>query len=220
MLSNSDNMLSCDNMCSKHIDVLTDLESKTIVALAEKGPMSGYDFHLGGKRDRGSRKALMSSGYWLKVKEHLGPEGLGFIERVNLRRYKAYDQRGRRKDLYWLTEEGIMSALLNHANLKRLRQNVKLVCGENEILQAFLDLAEVIGVDKMRRIVNLSKQYKIEAQMPDLLIVAPQTMIDNEKQFRAFVKVMKKYPKLSEIYKIKARCARSQLKRIEGYLET
>ena len=94
---------------------LTELEKKVILTLAQRGPMSGYDFHLGGKRKRGNRKALMSSGYWQKIKASLGPEGKGLIDRVHVKRTKSRneprDERGRRKDLYWLTFKGLILAL-------------------------------------------------------------------------------------------------------------
>ena len=217
MLSNSDNMLGCDYMCSKYIETLSELEKVVIVALAEKGPMTGYDFHLGGKRQRGSRKAIMSSGYWLKVREHLGAD-LGFIKRVNLRRHKANDRRGRRKDLYWLTEEGIISAALNHASLRRLRQNTRRVYGKTENYEAFYDMAEIVGATKLKGIVEISKQYKTQAQMPDYLVVAPSMLVDNGIQLKTVAECIKKYPNVKKVYENRSQRARAELEKIEGYL--
>ena len=110
-------MLTGDNMDAKHTDAeyitqLTELERRLILTLAKKGPMSGYDFHLGGKRVRGSREALMSSGYWVRIKKHMGPEDLDLIQVVKLRG-RCEGGSKRRRDLYWLTLKGIMLGFLN-----------------------------------------------------------------------------------------------------------
>jgi hypothetical protein len=79
ILSNTNNILNSDNMTTEHIESeqipqLTQLQRKVVLNLADKGFMSGYDFHLAGKRERGSRKAIMSSGYWEKTKRIRKPK--------------------------------------------------------------------------------------------------------------------------------------------------
>jgi len=107
MLSNSDNMLSSDNMAIKYM--LTKIEQETITKLALEGPQSGYDFDLGGKRQRGKRKALMSSGWWPKVRNKLCE--LSLIKPLTLKGKHSNDERGRRKDLYSLTFNGLIYSL-------------------------------------------------------------------------------------------------------------
>jgi len=144
MLSTTDNILTGEHMGSEHIGV-SELERKVIITLAEKGPMSGYDFHLGGKRKRGHREALMSSSYWLKVLAHLGPNGLSFIKLVKLPRYYSTDKRGRRKDLYWLTEKGLLFALNYDVNTKWLLKNIERVYPDIPLLCFIVEMKEVLG---------------------------------------------------------------------------
>lgn len=92
---------------------LTNLERKVISVLAERGPQSGYDFHLAGRRKRGSRKAIMSSGYWLTVKKSLGPEGKKLIHAIihRGRPPKVNYGVGRRRQPYGLTFYGLLYAI-------------------------------------------------------------------------------------------------------------
>ena len=131
---------------------LTDLEKRVILALAEKGPMSGYDFHLGGRRQRGNRRALMSSGYWLKIKRSLGPENKNFIEHIRLKRTNSTDERGRRKDLYWLTGLGFWQAITLGASIETLFSNAQQVDKEGTEFNDYLrDIISEIGEQEFRK---------------------------------------------------------------------
>lgn len=164
-----------------------------------------------------------------KTKENLTPKGhykstyiafqslekKGLIQKQGVKTYRNQEY-----STYWLTEEGILSAVLNHASLRRLRLNTRRVHGKTENYEAFFDMVEVVGATKMRGIVELSKQYKTQAQMPDYLVVAPHTLVDNEKQLKAFAQCIKKYPNVKKIYEIKSKRARAKLKKIEEYMRT
>jgi len=106
------------------MQTLTDKEIETLLTIIRKGPRTGYDLHLGGQRIRGTRKAIMSSAYWLKVKKSLGPEGKQLIklvpEQAKKKHSKYSDERGRRKDVYDLTHKGLTVALGAIENLHDL----------------------------------------------------------------------------------------------------
>lgn len=87
---------------------LTELEGKILRELANRGSLCGYDFHLGGQRFRGNREAICSSRSWLIARKSLLDKKL--IRRISLRSVRGYDRRGRRKDVYCLTLEGLIFA--------------------------------------------------------------------------------------------------------------
>ncbi len=87
---------------------LTEIERKILKELANRGPLCGYDFHLGGQKFRGNREAICSSRSWLTVRKSLLDKKL--IRPIPLRSVRHYDRRGRRKDVYCLTLEGLILA--------------------------------------------------------------------------------------------------------------
>lgn len=87
---------------------LTELEGKILKELANRGPLCGYDFHLGGQKFRGNREAICSSRSWLIVRKSLLDKKL--IRPISLRSVRHYDRKGRRKDVYCLTLEGLIFA--------------------------------------------------------------------------------------------------------------
>jgi len=94
---------------------LSDRERKLIVALAELGPLSGYDIH--------TRLKLFSNAHWVRVKANLGPEGAGFIREL--------EPEGRAKP-YWLSPAGVLSALELGADPHRLEVIINTVYGGEE----------------------------------------------------------------------------------------
>jgi len=170
---------------------LTELEKKVILTLSERGPMSGYDFHLGGKRQRGPRKALMSSGSWNEIKKSLGPKGLRLIEPVKLRGSYSEDERGRRKDLYWLTVDGIFLALAYGANPEVLREHYQKVYGSDEYISFLFDLAKNLADDtkakafpRIYAMFDKTKGGKLELRGIPLSL----------EEAEIFVKIIRKYP--------------------------
>jgi hypothetical protein len=107
---------------------LTNLEIKVLRELAYKGPLSGYDFHLGGHKWRSNREAICSSRSWLIVRKRLLDKKL--IRSISLRKTRSNDNRGRRKDLYCLTLRGLI--LLSYFRLIPLGDVVK-AAGKNKL---------------------------------------------------------------------------------------
>ncbi len=153
-------MLAGDNMAgddvagehvlSEYMPVLSPSEWRVLKVLAENGPLSGYDFHLGGKRVRGSRRALMSSGYWIKVLKKLGPEGYGLIQPVELRGRPREGAVKRRKRLFWLSDRGLALVLAENVNPKVVLGHVERVYGENSLQALFVKLRAFLGVEVYR----------------------------------------------------------------------
>jgi hypothetical protein len=128
------------------MQTLTDKEIETLLTIANKGPITGYDLHLGGKRKRGNRKAIISSAHWLKVKKSLGPEEKNLIRLVPKQAKKKYssrkykDNRGRRKDVYdltllgWIVVSGEVNLGIYHISrmIEVFEEDIPLIFGEWE----------------------------------------------------------------------------------------
>ena len=85
---------------------LSKIESETLVLLANRGPLSGYDLHSKKKKNGSGEDAdtnIMSDVYWLKVKKKL----------VLYNMIKEYPEKGRRKP-YVLAEDGFDYILRLH----------------------------------------------------------------------------------------------------------
>ena len=162
---------------------LTDLQRKTIETLAKNGPMCGYDFHLGGKKTRGHRKAIMSSGWWLKIRKNLGSEGKKLIVRTYPKRISSSDQRGRRKDLYWLTEEGVVIALSLGVDPNLLLNHMRKYLQKIGDLEIIIECARIFGPRVTRNIYVAIKKGEVP-QLPR-----------NERKLKKFFKLLMKYPK-------------------------
>ena len=156
MLSNTDNILYREHIGSDNM-VLTEIEKRVLVELAEKGPLSGYDFHLGGRRQRGERKAMMSSSHWIKVQKNLLDGGLIQLWLRKGKGTKIEDERGRRKDLYFLTEGGAIAAICYGANTSILAQNTKYFKNneERDEVKVWIDECKQLGVERMRALYEI-----------------------------------------------------------------
>jgi len=145
ILSNDDNILSGEYMATEYIPQISEIEREVVITLAEYGPKSGYDFHLGGQKQRGNRKALMSSGHWFTVRKHLGSSGENLLANVKPKGRLPKDNLGRRKNLLWLTSKGVIYALRLNVNLKRLLENTKKVYPNSSFLHVIIKLKQVLG---------------------------------------------------------------------------
>jgi hypothetical protein len=180
-------------MNKKYKTELSGMEVKTLLTLAKCGPLSGYDFHLGGKPQRGERKALMASSTWEEVKKHLGPQGLNLIQRVETRGRPKANRLGRRKKLWWLTEEGILQALTYGANSKKLKTYTKKIYGLNEDYSLLFEIIEKFP-KKFREVYsNLIRFEKGGLKLTAMPIT--------NSEIEDFLKVLMKYPTYRSILK-------------------
>lgn len=187
---------------SKHIPHLTEIERIVILTLAQNGPMSGYDFHLGGKRKRGSRKAIMSSGYWIRAKKKLGLEGLNLIQSIKTHG-RPKSGSGRRKKLYWLTEEGIRASLVEGANPESLLKNVKKYFPKNndtEYRYCFLELSQIPVMRKflqkifLREIIEGPAMLDKLSYLQDFTVAKELELNAKSPETKRIIKILKKYP--------------------------
>lgn len=209
---------------SKHIGSeymeLTELEQKVILKFAEEGLLSGYDFHLAGKRVRGTRKALMSSGYWPKVKKHLIDEGLIVHKKIKGRSSgseSGKDKRGRRKDLHWLTEKGLVVAILHGANLNLLLNHVRKAYPNNEENALLVELTGVIGKKLLRTAYSVMQTNEVDLQMILGLVVTTAFSLSKEqtsKMLSDIDMVLRKYPSYHIMFKSKIKNSVNELKKL------
>lgn len=183
---------------------LSDLEKRTILTLAEKGPMSGYDFHLAGKRRRGNREALMSSSSWNKIKEHLA-QNLKLIEPIEQRGLHSNDQRGRRRDLYWLTDQGSMYALVHDVSPARMLYWTRKLKPERIEFIAFMEIIQVAqwttqDVSKFWVLYKAIKEKKFDLALVLFTYLQNKTALTDKKKMRKslkkLAKVVKRHPKV------------------------
>lgn len=183
IVSKSDNILSCniiaiENIGSENME-LTELEGKVLVDLAEKGPLSGYDFHLGGKRERAGRKALMASSHWLKVKESLSDKNLIVLTTTKGRGSLSSDERGRRKDVYWLTEDGALTALTLGASPSLLARYTKYSVNRERI-DRWVKICKLIGPERTRALKILVMSRDLSPSVEKILLrKVPQMMAES-----------------------------------------
>jgi hypothetical protein len=79
-------------------DKLTELEEQTLVLMANKGPLTGYDLHSKKRGDGSGEDAetnIMSDPYWIKLHKRL----------LAMKLIEKYPEKGRRKP-YHLSEDG------------------------------------------------------------------------------------------------------------------
>jgi hypothetical protein len=224
MFSNSHYVLSSEYMPSEYIYNLSPLEKKVIIILAEQGPKCGYDFHLRGKKERRQRKAIMSSSHWENIKPHLGPSGLNLISSVNLRRFSSEDERGKRKDLLWLTQKGLLLAMNYGVNNNLLLQNLERVYPQDQNLHFIIEFKHVIGQKAYNLAIN--ELFALPDFSTDSLLKRLPTMLmvngllkarglspngDPVKLKKQSEAVMRKYPEIYEIYEQFKRKTRSDI---------
>jgi hypothetical protein len=204
MLSNSDNMLNGEYMPSDNIPLLSELEKKVILKLAENGPMCGYDFHLGGKRKRASRQAMMSSGSWDNIRQTLGPHGENLIDNIRPKGEVSHDERGRRKDLVWLTPEGVIFMLSNtDVDTSILLKNVRKVYPGNAALSLAVEIAQMAGKD-ITRTSYLFKTCQYDKLDPSALfsmISKNRDKKERTKLARRLIQLLTKYPQYRKHFK-------------------
>jgi len=196
MLSNTENILTCEYIGSEYME-LTEIEKKVIMELAKKGALSGYDFHLGGHRQRGVREALLSSSYWEKIKKELGHEGKQLITPIELKRHYSEDGRGRRRDLYWLSHDGIVLSILEGASTSMLLKYTKEYYPEREDIHVVIELSQIAGKEELATAFLLSRMKNEKIDLSKILISVGHTF-DRKKAYakaRAMKSVLKKYPK-------------------------
>ena len=187
---------------TKQVDIkgfaLSGVEQEIILVLAGNGPMSGYDFHVGGKRIRKayhtggdiSKKAIVSSGHWLEVKKRLLK--LGLIQSVK----KETEIGGRRKDLYWLTDDGVTMAIVLGANILKLKSIHKQTRKLNDDVKILYDFAKFLPRETVAIIHSLNMAYKEGGpeRVFGQIVIELRGLVISDKEREMVLEVIKKYP--------------------------
>lgn len=182
--NNKDNIDKIGNRVSEKKNfTLSEVEKKIILTLAKKGEMSGYDLH--------TKESVVSVSHWLDVKKKLLEHEL-----IMLIEKKEDEMRGRRKDLYWLTNDGVMIAYVFGVDIKLLEERQKQIIKKlNDDMKIFYELAKQLSRDKVLVIYNLW----LGNMRGDVYAVAVsefRKQIDHvpKKEFNIIIRIIKKYP--------------------------
>lgn len=162
--------------------------------MAREGPKTGYDLHLGGHRQRAGREAMMSSSTWVEVKKNLLSRGL--IEKLPKKEDAggSLGERGRKRELYWLTEEGIITALMNNADpdilLKLAQENLTEPELSKRIL--WIRITKILGLDTLV-IFYMSLKYNAFPMNPSLF--------KDEKKLMQLLELLMTHPDYHKVIK-------------------
>lgn len=140
----------------------------------------------------------MSSGHWIKVIAHIGPKNLGIIEPITIRNSASNDERGRRKDLYWLSPNGVIVALLVGANQNYLKHNINCYSKENKLV-ILCDWAEIFGLKKLADMVDFSTDANSEIPVKQLPYLRFKNTSD--PALTAFLKTLEAHPDIKAQFK-------------------
>lgn len=199
--------MSSEHISSKNMPVLSPSEKMVLETLAERGPLSGYDFHLGGKPIRGSRKALMSSGYWQKVLQRLGPEGFNLMCPVELHGRPRQGESKRRKKLFWLTGLGLIYVLAEGVSPRKVLEHAQRVYGKQSLETLLVRLRILVGgeIFKLCSVMifehGLNEENVATAVAMSILYAKKYSHIDAQTLNRKLNRLLEDYPEVREMKK-------------------
>jgi hypothetical protein len=134
-----------------------------------------------------------------KIKHSYKPSWIAFNsleEKGIVRKGKTKEYRGNKYPLYWLTEEGVITALIEKASPTDLLAKTKEVYPNNQMLQYGLEMAPNLNLDIFRIFLTaLKNKGTLEpVDLGTIFFTQMQTDMTLEKLVKA-LETMKKYPK-------------------------
>jgi len=153
--------------------ILQPLQKRIILSLAHKGPQT---IHETAKNVGSQYKATYIAFQSLKSKGLIKNEGV-----------KTY--RNRKYSLFWLTDEGLVLALIHGANPDIVKEHVVRLYGENEIYDFIFELAKALPRERLSELYTL---YKFHEEGKPQIKAIPITNTEAE----VFFKILMKYPGL------------------------
>jgi hypothetical protein len=151
--------------------ILPPLQKRIVLNLAHKGPQT---INQTAKNLKSQYKATYIAFQSLENKK--------IIKNVGKKEY-----RNRNYPLYWLTDEGLILALIHNANPDILKENAVQLYGENEAYSLISDLAKALPRERLAEIYTLFKTT--EEEKPKLKAIP---ITNHETQ--VFFKTLMKYP--------------------------
>jgi hypothetical protein len=164
----------------KQSSTLPSLQREIVLHLAKTGPQT---IHETNEKIEHSYKPS-----WTAFKS-LEKKGI-------IRTGKKKEYRGNEYPLYWLTEEGVITALIEEASPTDLLKSVREVYPNDQVLQYGLEMAPHLNRDIFRIFLNAFKSKgKLEpVDLGTILFTQAETDTSSEKLVNA-LETMKKYPK-------------------------
>jgi hypothetical protein len=140
-----------------------------------------------------------------KIKHSYKPSWIAFNaleEKGIVRKGKAKEYCGNEYPLHWLTEEGVITALLEGASPTDLLVKTREVYPNNQMLQYGLEMAPHLNRDIFRIFLSaLKSKGKLDpADLGAILFTQMETNVTPDKLFKA-LDTMKKYPKEHQRFK-------------------
>jgi hypothetical protein len=140
----------------------------------------------------------MSSGSWYEIKQRLGSAGEKLINNIQVKGEGSSDERGRRKDLVWLTPDGVIIALINDADKKTILNHARKVYPEDEQLLFSIELTLHGNKDLLIQSYLLADHQfdKLDLSTLRSLMLSSSDKDKGRKKLRTLILLGKKYPKV------------------------
>ena len=167
---------------------LPPLQKKVVLCLVQNGPQTINEI----KTNIPPRAHYKPT--WLAIKS-LGQKGL--VQEVGTK-----EHRGRKYPKHWLTDEGVLAALIEGANPETLLKKTREIFPENQILLYCLEIAPKLN-PKVFEIGYSAVKTKGKLEPIDLATIL-FTQMQTETPIQAFreaVEILKKYPKQYNSFK-------------------
>lgn len=134
-----------------------------------------------------------------KIRSHYKPSWIAFgslQEKGIIKKIDAKTYRGREYPRFWLTDEGVVVAMIEGAPPKDLLQKVEQLYPNNEILQYCLEIGPKLSREVFRiGLTAIRNKGKLEPiDMATILLTQAETNTHIEK-FKEAMGILKKYPK-------------------------
>ena len=193
-------------------------DKEIVIKLATLGPLSGYDFHLGGIK-RGNKKPLMSTDTWKRRKDKLlQAEIIKPIQPIK-KPGRPPKQTKRAKILYWLTEvKGTCLALSLGCNPQRLKEIWNEIYGQDEYANAIFDTVSCIPEEHRGFLWNVANQTKPDLKQFLELILRYSLTTLNWTNIIAMFQILRNYPNATKMVQKTIKKTRKKLKELLSIL--
>jgi len=193
-----------------HSNILPPLQERVILCLAKRGLQTKNEINSNipklGLAPRSHYKPT-----WVAL-DSLSQKGL--VEEVGVKEY-----RGRKYPRFWLTDEGVLIALIQGADSNHLLALASRVYPENKILSYFLEIAPKLD-PRIFRIGYSALKNKGKLEPADLIAIFV-TQMETQIQHKALAEtlaVLKRYPKQHRLFKEKVDKMIENLTRVKDIL--
>jgi len=139
------------------------------------------------------------------------------LAKKNLIKKTSLIKKHRRQEYprYWLTDEGIIMALMEGANLDTLLKQTKILYPNAETTHCFLEMAPLIGPEVMKvAYSSIRGKDKLGINEIILLYLSQPSIAMDDKTADEFIAILKKYPNQYNAFKNTAQKMINQLSKL------